>query len=113
MPLNVRDLDTWHAYVEGVMAKSDHHAPHIGHVILGLGGFISWRAEPGSLKVMHRSGEIKNVLWWKSESTGNSYVLAYNPRNKSIEVRDDTLQGVVVYSLTSWTAPDLVDLRSL
>lgn len=78
MSIQADDVQTLHAYAEGVMSRVAHHAGNVGAIALALLGGIIWRTEPGSIKIKEYDGGLANVLWWTSASTGRRYACAYN-----------------------------------
>lgn len=94
MPLAVRDVDTLKSYIEGVMARSNHHAGNVRGAALALAGAIVWRKDDADeIQVMERQGETKNVLWVRIN--GQRYAFSYNHDQQTIEMREGSTQGSV------------------
>ena len=103
MSIQADDIQTLHAYAKGVMARVAHHAGNVGAIALALLGGIIWRTEPGSIKIKEYDGDLANVLWWTSASTGRRYACAYNHQTQEIEIRDRTVQGPALHQFSNAT----------
>jgi hypothetical protein len=101
MPKAVSDVDSLRDYLGGVVARADHHAGPVNEVALAIAGAVIWRKDDTPIEVMARDGEMKNVLWFKSN--GARYVLSYNHDAASIELRQGSTQGAVLASFTNNT----------
>jgi hypothetical protein len=110
MTISVKDMDTLHTYLQGVMDRAKHHAGPVMGVVATVCGCIVWRADPGSLEVKQYSGEMKNVLW--VAINGKFYCFTYNHRLLSVEIRQNTMTGKVLHTLndTNTTHTAIVDL---
>lgn len=108
MPLEVAEVDVLQEYLKGVLGRADHHARGVDLISLALAGAVVWR-KVGTLEVMEREGETKNVLWFRTEKS--RYALSYNHKAGTIELREKTTQGRVLASLTNDTT--LSELRML
>jgi len=93
MPLTVADLKTLEEYLDGVMNRSDHHAKTVGAITLALVGAVLWKKDPNPIEVRTHDGKAANILWF--HVNGNRYALAYNHKEKCIDLRDRTLTGAV------------------
>lgn len=98
MPQAIASVDVLQQYIQGVMARAEHHANNVDDVSLAIAGAVVWRKE-GELGVMTREGDMKNVLWVRIN--GNRYALSYNHDEGSIEVRSRNTQGQVLASFTN------------
>lgn len=98
MPTAVSAVDALQEYIRGVMARAEHHANNIDEICLAIAGAVVWRKD-GDLRVMARSGNMKNVLWL--QVNGQRYALSYNPTLRQIEVRQRTTQGRVLAAFTN------------
>jgi len=98
MPQAIASVDVLQQYIQGVMARAEHHANNVDEVALAIAGSVVWRKE-GEIEVMAREGDMKNVLWVRIN--GNRYVLSYNHEEACIEVRERNTQGRVLASFTN------------
>lgn len=105
----VTDINTLKAYIEGVMARADHHAPTVGAVALALAGAIVWKKDDDPIEVMTRDGDMKNVLWVKIN--GNRYAFSFNHNAQRIELREDSTQGPVLHVFSNSTP--VVDVQNI
>jgi hypothetical protein len=101
MPLQVADLETLERYFDGVMDRSDHHAQAVGAIALALLGAVLWKKDDAPVEVKTYDGRPANILW--VQIAGNRYALAYNHRERCIELRERTQSGGVVHSFTNHT----------
>ena len=90
-------------YLQGAMARADHHAGDVKHITLALAGAILWKKAEGTpIKVMMGSkGETRNVLWVRMGAS--RYVFSYNIEAGAIEMRERTTQGQTLHSFTNTT----------
>jgi hypothetical protein len=98
MPQLIASVDVLQQYIQGVMARAEHHANNVDEVALAIAGAVVWRKE-GEIEVMTREGDMKNVLWVRIN--GNRYALSYNHEQGRIEVRERNTQGHVLASFTN------------
>ena len=91
-------VDVLQQYIQGVMARAEHHANNVDEVALAIAGAVVWRKE-GTIEVMSREEDMKNVLWVRI--SGNRFALSYNHDQGSIEVRARNTQGQVLASFTN------------
>jgi hypothetical protein len=110
MTIKANDIDILHKYASGVMNRSDHHAENVGAVALTLLGGVIWRAKPGSINIRQYDGNLANVVWWTSEFTGHKYAVSYNHKTFEIEIREGTVNGNVLHSLSNETPAENVRL---
>jgi hypothetical protein len=78
-------------------ARAGHHANNVDEIALTIAGAVVWR-EDGDLKVMTRSGSMKNVLW--VEINGQRYALSYDHAAGAIIVKHKSTQGTPLASTT-------------
>ena len=104
MALTVTEIEELRQYLQGVMARADHHAGNVKEISLALAGAILWKKNDDEpIKVMvGRSGETKNVLWVKIGA--QRYVFSYNHDAGTIEMRVGSIQGVTLHSFTNKTS---------
>ena len=63
MALTVTEIEALREYLNGVMARADHHAGNVKEIALALAGAILWRKNDNELiRAMVHDGETKNVL---------------------------------------------------
>ena len=108
MAIKANDIEILHRYAKGVMERSDHHAQSVGVVALTLLGGVIWKAVPGSIEIRTYNGNLANMVWWKSEGTNKTYAVSYNHETLEIEIRDGSVKGNVLFSLTNNTNPEEV-----
>lgn len=102
MALTVKDVEQLRAYIQGVIARADHHAGNVKEIALALAGAILWRKDDeDSIKVMEREGATANVLW--VVIGGNRYAFSYNHSSGLIEMRKDSIQGAVLHTFSNST----------
>jgi hypothetical protein len=100
MPLPVTDVEILKGYINGVMARADHHANEVEEIALALAGAIVWKKDAGKdIQVMQKEGDTKNVLW--VSMGGQRYTFSYNHTAKTIEMRDGNLRGAVLHSFSN------------
>jgi len=108
MPVDVAEVDVLQEYLQGVLDRADHHARGVDQIALALVGAVIWR-KSGALKVMAVDGDMKNVLWFETDTS--RYALSYNHREGAIELREKSVRGSVLASFTNKTP--LAELRGL
>ncbi|CAD5356948.1 hypothetical protein [Citrobacter freundii] len=108
MAIKANDIEILHRYAQGVMERSEHHAQNVGVVALTLLGGVIWKAVPGSIEIRTYNGNLANMVWWKSESSQKNYAISYNHETLEIEMRDESVKGDVLFSLSNSTAPESV-----
>lgn len=110
MALTVTEIEELRAYVNGVMARADHHAGAVNEIALALTGAILWRKEDAEpIKVMAHNGETKNVLWVRMG--GERYAFSYNHEIGQIEMRKGSTQGPTLHTFSN--ATPLADVRRI
>ena len=102
MALTVKDVDSLHEYISGVMLRADHHAGNVEEITLALAGAILWRKDDANIKVMAYGGSTKNVLW--VTIGGTKYALSYNHDAEKIEMRENSTQGATVHTFDNSTS---------
>jgi hypothetical protein len=103
MALTVTEVEELRSYLQGVMARADHHAGQVKHVALALAGAILWRKNDDEpIKVMVREGHTTNVLWVRIGT--KRYALSYNHELGQIEMREGGTQGPTVQVFTNQTS---------
>jgi integron cassette protein len=98
MPQTVSSVDALQQYIQGVMARAEHHANNVDEISLAIAGAVVWRKD-GEIEVMTREGDMKNVLWVRVN--GSRYALSYNHEQGCIEVRERNTQGNVLAFFTN------------
>lgn len=101
MPTPVTDVAILQRYLEGVLARADHHAGNVGQIALAITGAIVWRKDPDPIQVLERDGEMKNVLWVLIG--GQRYAFTYDHSTQAILILRGSTQGKVLHSLTNAT----------
>lgn len=108
MTIKATDIEILHRYAEGVMERSNHHAKNVGAAALTLLGGVIWKALPGSIEIRTYNGSLANIVWWKSESTLKNYAISYNHDSCEIEMRDGSVKGAVLFSISNKTTPEKI-----
>lgn len=107
MALTVTDVEQLRGYIQGVMARADHHAGNVKEIALALAGAILWRKDDGeSIKVMERDGETTNVLW--VVINGNRYAFSYSHQLGVIEMKQNSTHGDVIHTFSNGTSLSLL-----
>lgn len=102
MALTVKDVEQLRSYIQGVMARADHHAGKVKEVALALAGAILWRKDDNEvIRVMERDGETTNVLW--VVIGGTRYAFSYNHSAGQIEMKEGSIQGPVLHVFSNST----------
>ena len=102
MALTVTEIEELRAYINGVMARADHHAGNVKEIVLALAGAILWRKNDDEpIKVMAHNSETKNVLWVRIGTT--RYAFSYNHTSGEIEMRSGSIQGQTIKTFTNAT----------
>ncbi|RYD62601.1 MAG: hypothetical protein EOP84_34440 [Verrucomicrobiaceae bacterium] len=109
MPTSVADIDRLQEYLDGVMTRADHHANNVSEIALAIIGAIIWRKDVAPIQVMDHNGKLKNALW--VFIGGTKYVFSYHHDEGAIQIREGTLRGNVLHSLTNNTTA--AELRSI
>lgn len=109
MPTSVADIDRLQEYLEGVMARADHHANNVSEIALAIVGAIIWRKDAAPIQVMDHNGKLKNALW--VSIGGSNYVFSYSHEEGAIQIKEKNLRGNVLHSLRNSTSA--AELRSI
>ena len=94
MAQKIEQITKLKEYIKGVLDRADHHAEKVNEVILTLIGAIIWKKDEEPIEVLTQSGDMKNVLWVKINST--KYAFSYNHETKKIEMRENSIKGQVI-----------------
>jgi len=108
MPIRADDIETLHDFAVGMMARAGQQAQQVRAIALAILGAIIWRAEPGSLEIRFRQGNLYNLLCWDSVS-GKKYLCAYNQDRGEIELHAAGIQGSPLHTLTNTTPIEEVE----
>ena|ERR1700748_1762013 len=96
----VNSIEVLQEYLQGVLGRAGHHAPNVQGVALTLLGAMIWRSD-GDIDVREYAGSPANMLWfWVG---GNRYALTYNHTNETIELKNRSNAGEVLYSFDNST----------
>lgn len=105
MATTIQNVEILREYLTGVLDRANHHAHNVNEIALAIAGGIVWRTT-NNIRVMSRDGEMKNVLWLEVEDRRLCFV--YNHNNGSIEVRENSIQGIVIQSFDNSTSLGMV-----
>ena len=100
MATTIHNIEVLRTYLTGVLDRANHHAQNVNEIALAIAGGIIWRTTD-NIRVLSRDGEMKNVLWLQVDTRRLCFV--YNHSNISIEVREDSTQGIVVATFNNLT----------
>lgn len=100
MALTIQSLNTLKDYIDGVMARADHHANGVNEIVLALIGGVVWRSTD-EVVVKQYNGASANILWMKVND--KTYCFTYNHSIDSVEVKDRTMNGKVIYTFNNLT----------
>ena len=96
MSVRLMNVDAVKEYMNGVLARSEHHADSVGKVAPALMGYALAYQDPGiPMRVWGQEGAMKNVLFFQVDNV--KYCFTYNHENQSIMLRMDGLQGQDVF----------------
>ena len=102
MALTVTEIEELRAYINGVMARADHHAGNVKEIALTLTGAILWRKNDDEpIDVMAHNGETQTVLWVRIGKT--RYAFSYNHTSGEIEMRSGGTQGPTIHTFSNTT----------
>jgi hypothetical protein len=105
MALTITTLNLLNQYINGVMERADHHGQTVNEIVLTLVGAVIWRATQ-DVEVRTYNDETANILWLFVGT--NKYALGFNHHNGNIELRERTLNGVVLASFNNQTTANQV-----
>ena len=95
MPIAVDDVDTLQRYINGVLARADHHARYINEIGLAIVGAIVARKDADCpIEVREHNGDMKNVLF--VVIGGRRFALTHNRDDRCIDVREGNSRGATL-----------------
>ncbi len=100
MKVKIENVDQFHKYHTGVVARSKHHANDVNQIILHLKDvLLSKMSVIEYMMIYHRNdtdirSKIKNVIWLKMNN--NTYVLTYR-HTDGILLINKNLKGKVIH----------------
>lgn len=92
MALTINTLNLLNQYINGVMARADHHGKNVNEVVLVLAGAVIWKATQ-DVEVRTYNDQTANILWVTVGA--NRYALAFNHETGLIELRERNQNGDV------------------
>jgi hypothetical protein len=101
MAVQVNDVDALKSYHEAAMGRAKHHPGNVDGVILALSGAILWKKDADPIEPMGSEGDTKNVLW--VQFNGIRYGFSYNHTARTVELRNDSTDGAILYSFSNAT----------
>jgi len=102
MPLAVTEINELQQYLQGMMARADHHAENVKEIAMTLTGVILWRKDGEEhIRVLAQGGKTKNVLW--VYISGIRYAFSFNESAGEIEMRIKSTHGQVLHSFSNKT----------
>jgi hypothetical protein len=114
MPVAINDVATLKQYIEGIMARAEHHGPNVRGIVLALAGAIIWRKDPAPIEVHEgRSMAHGTVLW--VVIGGQRYAFRYSHATGEVQMRLGTVKGNVLHAFSNATPIEQVEqiFRSL
>ncbi len=104
MATPIKDLKTLHSYIAPAMKRAMCHAQSVANIMPTVLGCIMLYADPASLE---RRGDGSNTQgnmgWIESAATGRRYAVVYSHYRSAIEIRERTVQGRVLHTMTNAT----------
>jgi hypothetical protein len=104
MATPIKDLNNLHGYVVPAMKRAMCHAQNVAEIMPAILGNIMLYADPASLE---RRGDGSNTQgnmgWIESAATGRRYAVVYSHQRDAIEIRERTVQGRVLHTMTNAT----------
>jgi hypothetical protein len=92
MAIAVSHIDTLQQYINGVLARANHHARYVNEIGLAIIGAIVARKDPDQpIEVRERDGQMKNVLF--VVIGGERYALTHNREDRCIDIREGNTRG--------------------
>jgi len=108
MPVAINDVATLKQYIEGIMARAEHHGPNVRGIVLALAGAIIWRKDSAPIEVHEgRSMAHGTVLWVYIR--GQRYAFRYNHTTGEIEMRIGSARGNVMRTFSNTTPVEQVE----
>jgi hypothetical protein len=100
MALKMNSINNLQQYFNGVIERSEHHAPGVTEVIYPLLCLIISRFDPTSnIEVKEYNGAPANMLW--VHINGTRYAFRYDHKTSTIEIREGTSKGVIKHSINN------------
>ena len=102
MTTKVTDIDTLQKYFTGIISRADHHAEQVDEITFALVGTIILWKDSSPIEVMTHNGDMKNAFWVKINN--KRYAFSYNHETYTIEMRENSIKGRVIYSFSNATS---------
>lgn len=100
MAIKISSIDDLKTHMTGVMSRADHHALNVKEIIPTLVGLIVWKAN--NIDARQYNGSSANMIWFTVDS-GNKYAIIYNHTNSFIEIKKDSMNGPIVFTINNST----------
>ena len=103
MPVRIDDVEPLKRYLNGVMARAEHHAQNVSGVALALVGAIIWEKDNSEIRVRGTTDkDMKNVL--QVDIKGEEYSFKYDHDDGgSIELHRGKTTGPLVHRFSNAT----------
>jgi len=107
MPLTLNTVDEFQEYLQGVIERASHHATNVRNAVLALAGaVVLFKDAEQPLTVRTHAGSPANILW--VYVGGRRFALAYNHEATGIELRDRTIDGTPLLTITNSTPTESI-----
>jgi hypothetical protein len=110
MAFSLNSVEELQKYIGGVIERAEHHAQNVDKVIYPMLCLIVARFDPQyDIKVRQYNNNSANMLWVHINNT--DYAFCYNHTVPAIEIRKDTMNGIVLYSIdNNKSIADLINI---
>ncbi|PSF38458.1 hypothetical protein C7H19_05595 [Aphanothece hegewaldii CCALA 016] len=103
MALKLTDINMLQDYINGMMARVDHHGGPVNEIILALIGAILWKKdEDRPILIREKNGSSKNLIW--THIKGVKYAFCYNHFTQEIEMYKNGMKGELITTFTNETS---------
>ena len=94
MSRKIEEIKLLREYLNGINARSLHHAQAVNEVIFPLIGIILLKSE-GDILVRDQDGLLKNVIWFTINTT--KYSMKYDHELSAITLHSGSSTGIKLY----------------
>lgn len=100
MAIKISSIDDLKTHMTGIMSRANHHAMNVKEIIPTLVGLIIWKAN--NIDARQYDGNSANMIWFTVDS-GSKYAIIYNHTNSSIEIKKDSMNGQIIFTINNST----------